>query len=48
MRLTYINLDSDPPSVLSSNTGASFWIHYDQTGDVRDFAGHITVWNAVR
>ncbi|WP_275560794.1 hypothetical protein [Streptomyces sp. 5-6(2022)] len=36
MRLTYINLDSDPPSVLSSNTGASFWIHYDQTGDVRE------------
>ncbi|MFE6665102.1 hypothetical protein ACFVFH_16280 [Streptomyces sp. NPDC057697] len=33
MRLTYINLDSDPPSVLSSNTGASFWIHYDQTSD---------------
>ncbi|MFJ4435500.1 hypothetical protein [Streptomyces sp. NPDC088923] len=36
VRLTYINLDSDPPSVLSSNTGASFWIHYDQTGEVRE------------
>lgn len=36
MRLTFINLDSDPPSVLSSNTGASFWINYDQTGDIRE------------
>jgi hypothetical protein len=36
IRLTYVDLDSSPPSVLSSNTGASFWIHYNTTGDKRE------------
>ncbi|MET7770400.1 hypothetical protein [Nocardia sp. NPDC005366] len=29
MNMTYLNLDSDPPRILSSNTGASTWISYD-------------------
>ncbi|MER6331898.1 hypothetical protein ABT298_21690 [Streptomyces sp. NPDC001034] len=35
LRLTYVYLDSNPPSVLSSNTGASFWINYSTVGDTR-------------
>ncbi|GLX48595.1 hypothetical protein Shyhy01_15450 [Streptomyces hygroscopicus subsp. hygroscopicus] len=35
LRLTNVDLDSDPPSVLSSNTGASFWINYSTVGDTR-------------
>ncbi|MFE1297069.1 hypothetical protein [Streptomyces sp. NPDC058731] len=34
-RLTYVDLDSSPPKVLSSNTGASFWINYRTVSDQR-------------
>ncbi|MFF4607364.1 hypothetical protein ACFY12_32090 [Streptomyces sp. NPDC001339] len=31
MKLTFVNLDTVPPTVLGSNSGASFWINFDPT-----------------